>query len=117
MIKPKKIKLKDGVRWEVDHYVSGRSSKRLRRRFTKKIDGDIAEVGTYRGGSAKLICEAKGEKKLHLFDTFEGFAPADSESDDEIKDHRFRDTSIAILKEAIGNLQNIVIKKQNLFIR
>jgi hypothetical protein len=39
---------------------------------TEKINGDIAEVGSYVGGSAKLICEAKGNKKLHLFDTFEG---------------------------------------------
>jgi len=39
---------------------------------TEKINGDIAEVGSYRGGSAKLICEAKGDKVLHLFDTFEG---------------------------------------------
>lgn len=39
---------------------------------TQKIEGEIAEVGSYRGGSAKLICEAKGNKKLHLFDTFEG---------------------------------------------
>ena len=39
---------------------------------TKKVDGDIAEVGAYRGASAKLICEAKGDKALHLFDTFEG---------------------------------------------
>ena len=39
---------------------------------TEKIDGDIAEVGSYKGGSAKLICEAKGNKKLHLFDTFDG---------------------------------------------
>ncbi len=39
---------------------------------TKKINGDIAEVGSYRGGSAKLICEAMGNKTLHLFDTFEG---------------------------------------------
>ncbi len=39
---------------------------------TQKINGDIAEVGCYRGGSAKLICEAKGNKTLHLFDTFEG---------------------------------------------
>ena len=41
-------------------------------RDTVKVPGDIAEVGVYRGGSAKLICEAKGHKKLHLFDTFEG---------------------------------------------
>ena len=39
---------------------------------TKKIPGDIAEVGSYRGGSAKLICKAKGNKTLHVFDTFEG---------------------------------------------
>lgn len=39
---------------------------------TKKVNGDIAEVGTYKGGAAKLICEAKGNKLLHLFDTFEG---------------------------------------------
>lgn len=39
---------------------------------TEKIKGDIAEVGVYKGGSAKLICEAKGSRRLHLFDTFEG---------------------------------------------
>lgn len=39
---------------------------------TAKVVGDIAEVGVYKGGSAKLICEAKGNKTLHLFDTFEG---------------------------------------------
>lgn len=37
-----------------------------------KIKGDIAEVGVYQGGSAKIICEAKRNKSLHLFDTFEG---------------------------------------------
>jgi len=38
----------------------------------KHIDGDMAEVGVYQGGSARLICEFKGNKNLHLFDTFEG---------------------------------------------
>jgi hypothetical protein len=41
-------------------------------RQTRKISGDIAEVGVYRGGSAKIICAAKGDRPLHLFDTFEG---------------------------------------------
>ncbi len=35
-------------------------------------EGDYAEVGVSTGGSAKLICEIKGNKPLHLFDTFEG---------------------------------------------
>ena len=39
---------------------------------TKRVPGDVAEAGVYKGGSAKLICEAKGDKALHLFDTFEG---------------------------------------------
>ena len=41
-------------------------------RQTAKIPGDIAEVGVYQGGSSMIICTAKGEKHLHLFDTFEG---------------------------------------------
>jgi hypothetical protein len=41
-------------------------------RQTAKLGGDLAEVGVYRGGSAKLICEAKGDRPLHLFDTFDG---------------------------------------------
>jgi hypothetical protein len=39
---------------------------------TAKVPGDIAEVGVYQGGSSKLICEAKGARHLHLFDTFAG---------------------------------------------
>jgi O-methyltransferase len=38
---------------------------------TAKLDGDIAEVGVYKGGSAKLISETT-TKPVHLFDTFEG---------------------------------------------
>jgi hypothetical protein len=42
--------------------------------------GDYAEVGVYMGVSAKLISEAKGDKTLRLFDTFEGL-PASGEHD------------------------------------
>lgn len=38
----------------------------------KKIHGELLEVGVYKAGSAKLICEAKGNKNLYLFDTFSG---------------------------------------------
>jgi hypothetical protein len=44
---------------------------------TQKVEGDIAEVGVYKGGSAKIICLAKGEKPLHLFDTFAGLPKVD----------------------------------------
>ena len=39
---------------------------------TEKLGGAIAELGTFRGGSAWLICEVRGNRPLHLFDTFEG---------------------------------------------
>ena len=47
-------------------------------RRTQKILGDIAEVGTYRGGSSKLIAIARSDdspKHIYLFDTFEGLPP------------------------------------------
>lgn len=46
-------------------------------RSTDKVPGDIAEVGVYRGGSAKIICSVKGDRPLHLFDTFEGLPKVD----------------------------------------
>ncbi len=45
-----------------------------------KIKGDYAEVGVYKGGSAKVIAQVKGSKRLHLFDTFAGL-PAISRQD------------------------------------
>src|SRR5437879_1566462 len=38
----------------------------------RKIPGDAAEVGVFRGASARLIRLALPGKPLHLFDTFEG---------------------------------------------
>jgi hypothetical protein len=40
-------------------------------------------VGVYQGGSAKVICEAKGARHLHLFDTFAGLpSPKDIDRSD-----------------------------------
>ncbi|MDZ4778846.1 MAG: TylF/MycF/NovP-related O-methyltransferase [Planctomycetia bacterium] len=52
-------------------------------RSTAKLSGSMAEVGVYQGGSAKMICEAKGETPLHLFDTFEGL-PESSAADNHV---------------------------------
>lgn len=50
-------------------------------RATAKLGGCMAEVGVYRGGSARVIREADASRPLHLFDTFEGLpepAPTDT---------------------------------------
>ena len=52
-----------------------------------RLPGDIAEVGVYTGASAKLICEARGSKPLHLFDTFEGL-PESSAKDRNVYNNK-----------------------------
>lgn len=52
----------------------------------RKIEGDVAEVGVYQGGSAKLICQ-NTNKPVHLFDTFEGL-PDVGEHDSPILFHK-----------------------------
>jgi hypothetical protein len=46
-------------------------------RSVEDLPGDMAEVGTYRGGSAMVISAANPNKKLHVFDTFRGIPEAD----------------------------------------
>ena len=47
------------------------------------VPGELAEVGVFAGASAKLICEARGQTPLHLFDTFEGL-PESSDKDGDV---------------------------------
>jgi hypothetical protein len=54
---------------------------------TRRIEGDIADVGTGAGGSARLMSEYCGGKTIHLFDTFEGLPTPG------ILDERFREGS------------------------
>lgn len=49
--------------------------------------GAMAEAGVLMGGSARLICEAKGDATLHLFDTFGGLLDGRSGMAAELNDH------------------------------
>jgi hypothetical protein len=40
-------------------------------RAARRLGGAMAELGVFGGGTARLICEAKGDVPLHLFDVFE----------------------------------------------
>lgn len=54
-------------------------------RSMARLPGRFAEVGVYQGVTAKLIASVKGDRELHLFDTFEGLPPA---SDKDAGVHR-----------------------------
>lgn len=57
---------------------------------TNNIFGNIAEVGVYSGGSAKLINTFKNKEKiLYLFDTFEGLKDVSDKDGDYLKDGFF----------------------------
>ena len=81
----------------------------------RELDGDMAEVGVYQGGSAKLISEVKGERKLFLFDTFIGLQEL---SDDDThfgkkhwKKNEFSDTSLEKVEDYLSSFNNIQIIK------
>ncbi|HWB14082.1 MAG TPA: TylF/MycF/NovP-related O-methyltransferase [Pirellulales bacterium] len=50
-------------------------------RSMTRLPGRFAEVGVYQGVTAKLIASVKGDRELHLFDTFEGLPPTSDKDD------------------------------------
>ena len=81
-----------------------------------KLEGDILEVGVWRGGSGLLIAERLRQlgavRKVFLCDTFEGIVKAGAK-DTRIKDGMYADTSaesVASLAASSG-LNNVVVIK------
>src|SRR3954470_7959909 len=50
-------------------------------RAVRKLGGTMAEAGVFGGGTARLICEAKGDAPLRLFDVFETLQAPPAEGD------------------------------------
>lgn len=68
------------------------------------LSGNYAEVGVYKGGTARLISEVlkSTEKKFSIYDTFEGM-PAVSPEDNHHKAGDFSDTSFESVLAFIGS--------------
>ena len=49
----------------------------LRELLARRVEGDLAELGVFRGNSARLIHHYLPERPLYLFDTFAGFDERD----------------------------------------
>jgi len=71
-----------------------------------KLDGDIAEIGVYKGGTAKLLSLSCPDKLVHLFDTFQGMPAKDDPSIDMHKEGDFNDTSLDGVKSALDECSN-----------
>lgn len=71
------------------------------------VPGAFAELGVYKGHLSRFIHTIARERRYYLFDTFAGFPPEDLSTNDT----RFDDTSLDLVIETIGDLENIVIRK------
>lgn len=74
------------------------------------LDGEGAEIGVYRGGSALLFSHLKPvNRQLYLFDTFRGMP----ETDPKLDIHRagdFQDTSLPQVQSLLGKFTNVVFR-------
>lgn len=78
------------------------------------IRGDIAELGVYQGATAEIFLDycKRYDRKLFLFDTFNGFSIKDIKDIDAEQDvSLFVDTDEYTVSRRLGNEENIRIKK------
>ena len=73
------------------------------------IGGEYAEVGVFKGATAKAICEAKRNKHLYLFDTFDGLPEIDK-IDTRFKPKMFK-SDFRKVKDKLKKYSNVHIYK------
>jgi hypothetical protein len=66
------------------------------------IAGSLAELGVYKGTTAKILHALLPERRLWLFDTFEGFDARDLAHERKAGDFRFDDTSLEAVLRHVG---------------
>jgi hypothetical protein len=84
--------------------------------YTKNIPGDVCEVGVYRGGFAKEINRNFPDRKLYLFDTFQGYDQRDIEVEYEKNYNMYKIgdlgmTSEELVLQIMPHREKCVIKK------
>ena len=72
--------------------------------YCKHLEGDFAECGVYKGGTAFLISlilkdGVANKKNLHLFDTFSGMPKSANEDNSHHQKGDYQDTSLEGVKE------------------
>ena len=78
------------------------------------LEGDVAELGVFRGGSAKLLAKLFNKhspsKKVLLFDTFEGL-PVSDKSQDIFQKGGISITSYEEVQKCLQDCSNVIIHK------
>lgn len=85
--------------------------------YRRNVMGSVAEAGVYQGEFAKFINIIFPDRKLYLFDSFEGFEAKsvreDYDNKVQVKEwiNTLKDTSIEIVMKKMNFPENIIIKK------
>jgi O-methyltransferase len=92
----------------------------LRDVIERKVPGEMAELGVYRGQTAKLIHSYVPERPLHLYDTFLGFDARDLAYEATVNNRdtpvsTFADTSIEAVLQYIASTNGRVHLHQGVF--
>lgn len=77
------------------------------------LDGDFAECGVYKGGTAFLIADtllnnSTRDKQVHLFDTFTGMPAIVKEDPSGLKEGQFGDVSLSAVKDYLQMFPSVV---------
>jgi O-methyltransferase len=72
------------------------------------LPGEVAEVGVYRGGSARMLARifSARNKPVHLFDTFTGMPPVDVNRDG-FREGAFSDTSAQEVQDYLSDFPQV----------
>lgn len=99
------------LKWQEPRYAMMRSC--IESIKERKILGSMAELGVYQGEFASYLNNIMPDRKLYLFDTFEGFDKKDKNEKDNILDgiDNFKNTNIAIVMEKMAAPSSVIVKK------
>ena len=83
-------------------------------RHSQHLDGDFAECGVFKGGTALLLCRvlqnsqltANPDKTLYLFDSFEGLPQENRSHDNEYSQGTFAIESVESVKNLLSDFRN-----------
>lgn len=82
---------------------------------TQSINGDLAEVGVYKGDFASVLNMALPERPFYLFDTFEGFSEKEELHDQEHHGLRYKrdftDTSVEYVLSQLPHPEKCIVRK------
>lgn len=102
------IKIERTYRDKVRFYNLWFQVERLKR---LNVQGAFAELGVYKGETALMMHYMDDTRRLHLFDTFEGFDSKDLDleknKDERYTTDNFSDTTIESVKELFKDAKNV----------